>query len=146
MSRRLLIALGVVVFLVISIFVARWLTTEGAERSAIHALLQDQARGDVDAVVAGLDGCAKDAACVDQVRRAVARTRRAGSVKILRIDSPTAYALGEASGRTRVAWTVVDEGLPVVQCVTVRREGNALFGRKVVLQRLSLPIANTGTC
>jgi hypothetical protein len=145
-SRRLLIALGVVVFLVVSVFVARWLTTEGAERSAIHSLLQDEAKGDTGAVIADLDGCAQEPACVSQVRRAVARTHRAGSVKILRTDSATAYALGESTGRTRVAWAVVDEGFPVVQCVTVKRAGNALFGRKVVLERLSLPISNTGTC
>ena len=83
---------------------------------------------------------------MDQVRRAVARTRRPGDVKLLLIQSPTAYALGKATGRTRVAWTVIDNGLPVVQCVTVSRTGNALFGREIRLQRLSLPISNTGTC
>ncbi len=146
MSRRLAIALGVVLFVLISVIVARWLTTEGRERSAIHALLQDEARGDVRAVVARLDGCAAEPACVDQVRRAVARTKRPGDVKLLLIQSPTAYALGKATGRTRVAWTVIDKGLPVVQCVTVSRTGNALFGREIRLQRLSLPISNTGTC
>lgn len=146
MSRRLLLALGVVAFLLVAFVVARWLTNEGAERTEIHALLQDQARGDTAAVLARLDGCAATPACADQARRAIAKARRPGDVKILNLSSATAYSLGAATGRTRVAWTVVGEGLPVVQCVTVRRTGNAVFGRKIVLERLSLPIANEGSC
>lgn len=142
----MVVVLGIVLFLLVSVGVARWLTSEGSERSAIQALLRDEASGDLDAVLARLDGCAKDPACADQARRAVEKTRRPGEVKILNLGSSTAYAFGEDRGRTRVAWTVVGEGLPVVQCVTVRRTGNALFGRKVVLERLSLPIANEGSC
>jgi hypothetical protein len=140
------IVLGIAAFLLISFGVARWLTSEGSERNAILALLDDQARGDVTAVLARLPGCAQDPACADQARRAVARTKRPGDVKILNLTSPTSYALGDDAGRTRVAWAVVGEGNPVVQCVTVHREGNALFGRKIVLQRISLPIAGEGAC
>jgi hypothetical protein len=145
-SRRLLVALGVVAFLLVAFVVARWLTSEGAERTAIHALLRDEARGDAAAVLGRLDGCAADPACASQARRAIAKARRPGDVKILNLSSATAYALGAAEGRTRVAWTVVGEGLPTVQCVTVKRTGNAVVGRKIVLERLSLPIANEGSC
>lgn len=146
MSRRLAIVLGVIVFLVVAAGVARWLTSEGRERSAVFSLLQAEAAGDVDAVVAKLHDCAGDAACEAQARAAVARTKRPGEVKILLLQSDTAYALGSATGRTRVAWTIVDGGLPVVQCVTVRRTGNALFGREIELERLSSPIDSEASC
>ena len=45
-------------------------------------------------------------------------------------DSGTALrAAARRTGRTRVAWGIVDRGLPVVQCVDVRREGSVLAGR-----------------
>ena len=146
MSRRLAIALGALVFLVVCVVAARWLTTEGRERSAVLSLLKVQAAGDVDAVVGKLHGCPQRPGCVAQARLAVARTKRPGEVKILLLQSGTGYAVGSATGVTRVAWTIVDGGLPVVQRVTVRRTGNALFGREIVLERLSPPIDNEAAC
>ena len=67
-------------------------------------------------------------------------------MKILAYDSKTAYTLGAAEGLTRVAWTVIDNGLPVVQCVDVRRGGNVLTGRTVTLRRLSAPIGRQSPC
>jgi hypothetical protein len=67
-------------------------------------------------------------------------------VKILAYQSATAYALGGAQGRTRVAWTVIDRGLPVVQCVDVERAGSVLAGRTITLRRLSLPIGGQSSC
>ena len=64
-------------------------------------------------------------ACAATVRASAVRLRRPGAVKILPIKSPTAYSLTGATGTTRVAWTVIGK-LPVVQCVVVRRTGNAL--------------------
>ncbi|HZC28476.1 MAG TPA: hypothetical protein VE269_01960, partial [Gaiellaceae bacterium] len=110
------------------------------------ALLQAQARGDADAMLARLDGCAREPACAAIQRRNAQRLKRPGEVKILAYDSTTAYALGAKRGPTRVAWTVIDRGLPVVQCVDVQRTGTALAGRAITLRRLSPPIARTGTC
>jgi hypothetical protein len=45
-----------------------------------------------------------------------------------------------------VAWTVIDRGLPVVQCVEVQRTGTVLAGRAIRLRRLSAPIDRQGTC
>jgi hypothetical protein len=145
-SRRvkLLIAVGVVVFLAISFELARYLTTENRERDAVYGLLRDQARGDAPGMLARLSGC--DARCRAAVVANARRLKRAGDVKILAYDSSTAYALGSASGPTRVAWTIVDRQLPVVQCVDVHRKGNVLTGTTISLRRLSLPIDNTGTC
>jgi hypothetical protein len=140
----LLVAVGVVVFVAISLVLARYLTTENRERDDVYALLRDQARGDARAMLARLDGC--DAGCRAEVQRNARRLARAGEVKILRYDSSTSYALGAASGPTRVAWTIVDRQLPVVQCVQVRREGNALTGRRITLRRLSVPIDRQGSC
>jgi hypothetical protein len=148
-SRRVvlpLIALGVIAFLAISFLLARWLSTENNERDAVYAVLQAQARGDAGAMLGRLDGCARHVRCRATVQANARRLRRPGQVKILAYDSATAYALGGASGPTRVAWTVVDRGLPVVQCVDVRRSGNVVGGRAITLQALSAPIGNEASC
>src|SRR5947208_3416430 len=97
-------------------------------------------------MLADLDGCVRSPSCRAQVEANAARLRRAGNVKILAYDSKTAYTLGAAEGLTRVAWTVIDNGLPVVQCVDVRRGGNVLTGRTVTLRRLSAPIGRQSPC
>ena len=74
------------------------------------------------------------------------RLKRAGTVKILAYSSSTSYSLGHAEGPTRVAWTIVNRQLPVVQCVQVERTGNVLTGSTINLRRLSVPIDRTGTC
>lgn len=147
MRRAVLIAVGVVVFLAISFELARYLQTESRERAAILTLLQAQARGDAVAMLARLDpSCRADARCRATVRADAARLERPGDPKILSLESGTAYALGSKTALTRVAWTVVGRGLPVVQCVTVRRSGTALAGRRVSLLRVSAPIGNQASC
>jgi hypothetical protein len=148
-SRRaviLLAAAGVLVFLAISLLLARYLNTESQERGAVFALLKAQARGDAHAMLDRLDGCRSDPKCAQTTRDNARRLKRAGEVKILAYDSKTAYALGSAHGPTRVAWTVIDRGLPVVQCVEVARTGTVLTGRAIRLRRLSPPIDRQGTC
>ncbi len=93
-----------------------------------------------------LDGCAPDPRCAATIRANARRLTRPGEVKILAYDSETAYALGSKRGPTRVAWTVIDRGLPVVQCVDVERAGTVLAGRAIRLRRLSPPIDRQGTC
>jgi hypothetical protein len=133
-------------FLAISFQLARYLSTETHERDEVFALLRAQAQGDAAAMLGRLGGCARHRACRARVVDNARSLRRPGQVKILAYDSQTAYALGAATGQTRVAWTVVDRGLPVVQCVLVRRSGNALAGRSVTLLRLSAPIGRQGSC
>jgi hypothetical protein len=144
---RALIALGVVLFLAISILLARFLQTENVERDADLALIQAQARGDVQGMLDNLSGCRSNSGCVAAVKANAANPRlvRKGSVKILQLVSPTSYAMFGATGRTRLAWTVLGT-LPVVQCVTVRRTGNFLTGVKVTLTGLSAPIPNEADC
>ncbi len=149
MSRRTLIpiaAVALVAFLGLSFLLARWLTTESRERNAVYALLQDQARGDAPAMLDRLDDCAREPRCRATVRDNARRLKRAGEVKILSYESGTSYALGSADGVTRVAWTVIERGLPVVQCVDVERGGTVLAGRVVTLRRLSRPIGRESSC
>jgi hypothetical protein len=139
--------LGVVVFFLISGLLARFLQTENVERDADLALVQAETRGDVQSMLDQLSGCRSNPACVASVKANAAnpRTRRRGSVKILLLNSATAYSLFGASGRTRFAWTVI--GMPpVVQCIGVERSGNFLSGISVKLTALSAPIENEANC
>jgi hypothetical protein len=145
--RKLALAggVGLLLFLAISVLLARYLSTENVERADVLALLKAQAAGDADAMIARLAGCAQRAGCVAQQRRNAAALRRAGEVKILTLSSQTAYTLTGASGATRVAWTVIGR-LPTVQCVGVRRGGNFLSGLSVTLTALSAPIPGEADC
>jgi hypothetical protein len=90
--------------------------------------------------------CREDARCRAGVVALAKRMRRAGEPKIIAYQSRTAYALGGETGLTRVAWTIVNRQLPVVQCVLVHRTGTALAGRRVSLLRISAPIGNESDC
>jgi beta-lactamase class A len=142
--RLVLFAAGALAFLAVALLLARYLTTENRERDAVYALLRDQARGDAAAMLARLDGC--QARCRAEVEANARRLARPGQVKILAYQSSTSYALGAAEGPTRVAWTIVDRQLPVVQCVQVQRTGNVLAGRGINLRRLSVPIDRLASC
>ena len=133
------------VFVAISILLARFLSVENTERSELAALLQAQAQGDVNAMLARLSGCRASPACAATVRANAVALHRRGDVKILSVKSSTSYSLGAASGKTRIAWIVIGR-LPVVQCVQVRRSGNAIAGIDVKLLAISTPIAGEADC
>jgi hypothetical protein len=137
--------LGVALFLAISAVLARFLSIENVERDDEEALIQTQARGDVNGMLDRLSGCRLSPSCVATVRANAGSLRRSGAVKILSLKSSTAYSLGGATGKTRLAWTVIGS-LPVVQCLLVRRSGSALTGIKVSLLSLSRPIPNEADC
>jgi hypothetical protein len=145
LKRVALIAVGAVLFVVISGLLAGFLSAEGVERSDEEALLKAQAAGDVNGMLDRLSGCRESASCVATTRANASRLRRPGAVKILSLKSATAYSLTGATGATRLAWTVIGR-LPVVQCVRVRRTGNALGGIGVTLLSLSAPIPNEADC
>jgi hypothetical protein len=137
----------VLLFFVISGVLARFLSVENAERDDEEALIQAQAKGDANAMLAQLSGCRERPSCVSETKARVHNPRlvRPGNVKILQLTSPTAYSLAGATGRTRLAWTVIGT-LPVVQCVLVRRTGNFLTGIHLALLSVSAPIPNEGDC
>jgi hypothetical protein len=143
--RPVLIAVAVVVFLLVAFGLARWLTTENGERNEVTQLLEDQLRGDADAMLARLEGCAERPACAAAVRDNARRLSGPGKLEIVRYDSGTSYSLGSASGPTRVVWKTPDR-LTTVQCVGVEREGNVLSGLSVSLTSLSRPIGREAPC
>jgi hypothetical protein len=65
-------------------------------------------------------------------------------VQILNYVPSTRLSLTRRTGSGRVAWRTGD-GLPVVQCVRVRREG-PLTGGGVELLAISKPIDPEGSC
>jgi hypothetical protein len=146
-ALRVLFAASIVVVLLVGALLARFLSVENAERAADLALIQAEVKGNAAAMLEQLSGCRQSAVCVADVRANTTNhhLRRSGAVKILQLESKTAYSLFGATGRTRLAWTVIGS-LPVVQCVDVRRTGNFLQGIHVSLTGLSAPIDNEGTC
>ena len=137
--------LGVLLFLAISAALARFLSVENVERDDEAALLLAQVRGEPESMLDKLHGCRQSASCVAMVRTNASKLRRAGEPKILSLKSSTAYSLTGATGTTRLAWAVIGHA-PVVQCVHVRRTGNALTGIEIQLLSLSAPISNSGDC
>jgi hypothetical protein len=144
---RALLAVGVILVLVVSALLARFLSVENAERADDLALIAAEAKGDAAAMLDQLTGCRQSPSCVAAVNANAGNphVRRPGAVKIISLESPTAYSLFGAAGKTRLAWTVIGT-LPVVQCVDVRRTGNFLDGIHVQLIGLSAPIAGEGIC
>lgn len=135
---------GLFVFLGLSFLLARGLTGSGAERAAVLDLVRAQARGDADAVLADLPACRREPACAQTTRDRAAGLRHAGAVQILTYTPSARLALTRKVGTGRVAWRAGD-GLPVVQCVRVRRDG-PLTGGAVELLAVSSPIARDGSC
>ncbi|MTD46557.1 hypothetical protein GKE82_20260 [Conexibacter sp. W3-3-2] len=145
--RPLVLVLVLVAFVAVSVGLARFLTAESRERDALVDVLTAQAAGDPGAMLDAMDpSCRRAPACVAQVRRNARAQRLPGEVKIINVQSQTAYALGAATGTTRVVWAVVDRGLPTVQCVEIRRKGSALAGRSISVLRVSAPIDRESSC
>jgi hypothetical protein len=143
--RILLIVGAVILFLLVSGVLTRFLSVENAEREDDLALLKAQAAGNVSGMLERLSGCGERPACVAAVRLDASRLRTTGAVKILDLGSTTAYSLTGATGKTRLAWTIIGKP-PVVQCVLVKRSGNFLSGISVRLLSLSAPISKEGDC
>jgi hypothetical protein len=140
-----LLILGVLLFLVISAVLARFLSTENVERDDVLALLQAEAAGNEAGMISRLSDCRTSPACLASVKANATSLHREGAVKILSLTSHTAYSLTGATAPTRVAWTVIGR-LPTVQCAKVKRTGNAVTGVTVALVSLSAAIPNEADC
>lgn len=141
--KRLLIVAGVVVFLALSVIVARWLNTDTVERGAVTELLRAQARGDPNTMLGRLE--CSDASCEALVHANAKRLKAPGELKIALYQSGTSHALKARTKPTRVVWFTPGK-LTTVQCVLVRRTGNVLAGTTVSLLRLSAPIGRESSC
>jgi hypothetical protein len=140
-----LIALGVVLFLVISAFLARVLSLGGAEDTALTQLVRDEARGDLAAVVSDIRGCRSDRACQARAAANIAGLKHQGSIQIAEINGSAGFSLTSTVGTARVAW-VAGNSLPRVQCVRVRRAGDVLSGFRIELLKVSLRIKSSADC
>ena len=143
--RILLLLVGVLAFLAISVALARVLNANGAEQSAIVSLLEAQARGEADAMIAQLQGCAQRPACVADAHATAARLRAPGKLVLVRLDASTSFSLGGHDGVARVVWKTPAR-TTVVQCVDVHRGGDVIGGLTVELRALSRPIGHQAAC
>lgn len=141
----LLIIVGVLLFLAISAVLARVLSIDGAERSAITSLIAAEAHGDAATMSSQIDRCTASAACRARVATDATALRRPGTLSIIQIQSSAGFSLGGTLGTARVAWQA-GGSLPIVQCVRVRRAGNALSGLRVELLELSRRIRSDSAC
>jgi len=141
----LLIALAVIVFLAISAVLARVFSADGAERAAITTLLRAEARGDQQAMLAQIKNCGTSEQCRARVAANVAALTHAGTVSILQLQPSTSFSLMSTLGTARVAWDV-GNSLPIVQCVRVRRAGNAFSGLTIELLAISPRINSEADC
>jgi hypothetical protein len=141
-----LIGLGVlVVFLAVTAVLARVLSLDGAERTAITALVEDEAAGNGDGAIEQIVGCARRPACRAEVRAAVATLLRPGAVTIIQLQPSAGFSLSSTTGTARVAWRV-GFSLPIVQCVRVRRAGDAISGFQLQLLAVTPRIRTDADC
>jgi hypothetical protein len=148
MRRRQQIALvgvGALLFLLVSILLARIFGANGAEQSAITSLVKAEAAGDRAAMVGRIEGCSRSAACLARVGEDAATLTRPGSVTIIQLQPSTSFAIGGKVGTARVVWSA-GSSLPIVQCVKVRRAGNLVSGLRVQLLELSRRIKTDSAC
>ena len=143
--RLALIALGLVVFVVISGLLARAFSIDGAERSAITQLVTDEARGDTAAMVSLIVNCRRSPACQAQAARNASRLKHPGPISIAEINPSAGFSLTSTLGIARVAWRAGSE-LPVTQCVRVRRAGNVISGLSVELLAIGPRIKTSANC
>lgn len=144
-ARILLLALGLLAFLAISLGLARVLSVNGAEQSAILDLLRAQARGDAPEIVRQIEGCAQRPACVADARATASRLRASGKVVLVRLDASTSFSPTGHDGVARVVWKTPTR-TTIVQCVDVHRGGNVFRGLTVDLRALSRPIGHQAAC
>jgi hypothetical protein len=139
------IAAAVVVFLVISALLARVFSANAAEQSAITALVKAEARGDTNAILNHIQACRATPACLIRARENSVALRHPGAVALIQLQPSTSFSLAGTSGTARVAWNV-GGSLPIVQCVRVRRTGNAISGLHVELLEVSRRIKSDTAC
>ena len=144
---RILIVVGflVFVFLGVSAMLARALSAAGTERGHVLDVARAEARGDAGSVLRMVPACGQQPACAATTRAFVAKLKRPGDVEVLQYLPSVEVTFTRTTGTGRIAWRAGHQGLPVVQCVTVRRDG-PLTGNTVELLSISAPIDNESAC
>jgi hypothetical protein len=135
----------VALFLAVSALLARVFSADAAERSAITALVRAEGRGDSNGVLSRIEGCRASVTCRQRAVGDTLALAHPGAVSIIQLEPSTGFALGSTVGTARVAWTA-GSSLPIVQCVRVRRSGNAVTGLRVRLLAVSARIRSDADC
>jgi hypothetical protein len=141
----LAIAIGIVLFLVISALLARAFSANSAEQAAITGLVQAEARGDVNAVLDDLVDCRTTPSCRQLAASNAAALKHPGAVSIAQLTPSTSFSLVGEEGTARVAW-IVGGSKPITQCARVRRTGNVLTGLRVQLLAVTPRLPTDGNC
>ncbi len=141
-----LVVLCVAVFLVVSALLARAFSGDSAEQSAVTALVRDEARGNAAAMIATIKGCSSSPACRERSQYDAALLKRPGNVSVIDYNASTGFSLGSTLGTARVAWEIVSQTKPIVQCVRVRRAGNIFSGITIELLEISQRIKSGSDC
>jgi hypothetical protein len=148
MRRRFVIAsigLAVVLFVVISVLVARAIGVGDAQTAAVTELVRAEASGDTTRVIALIEGCDRDPACRQRAAALTAALRRPGHVSIIDMIPSANVAVTGSTGTARVAW-LAGSSLPRVQCVRVRNAGSVLSGFTIELLRVSVRQPSDASC
>ena len=144
-SYVLAIAVGIVLFLVISALLARAFSANSAEQSAITALIKAEASGDASRVLGEIVDCQTMPSCRQRAIGNAAALKHAGAVSIAQLTPSTSFSIVGEEGTARVAW-IVGGSKPVTQCVRVRRTGNVLTGLRVQLLAVTPGLAADANC
>jgi hypothetical protein len=139
------IAGAIIAFLMVSALLARVFSANSAEQSAITSLVKDEARGDTSAVIADVAGCRTSPTCRTRASYNATTLKHPGAVSIIQLQPSTSFSIAGTLGTARVAWNV-GGSLPIVQCVRVRRTGNAISGLRVDLLVVSHRIKSDTVC
>jgi hypothetical protein len=107
--------------------------------------VQHEAQGDAAGMEARIQGCRTSPSCQYRVEADAAALRRSGTVAILELNASAGFSLTSTTGTARVAWRA-GNSLPIVQCVRVKRSGNALSGLHVELLEISARIKSDQDC
>jgi hypothetical protein len=139
------IAVGVLLFLVISGLLARAFSANSAEQDAITSLVTAEASGNVNAVLDNILDCRTTPACRQRAASNAARLEHPGTVSIAQLTPSTSFSLTGEEGTARVAW-IVGGSKPITQCVRVRRTGNVLSGLHVELLAVTPRLKTDADC
>jgi hypothetical protein len=145
---KVLLITGVVfvVFLLISALLARVFSADGAQRAAIITVLQDEAQGNTNAIISRIQGCDASPACRERAAANASSLKQPGPISVLTLQTAAGgITFGNSEGVARVAWRI-GSGLPIVQCVRVRRAGNPITGLHVELLAVSKRIPSESDC
>jgi hypothetical protein len=140
-----LVAVGIVIFLVVSFGLARIFGANNAEQSAITGLVKAEAAGDQAGMLQRITGCEQSTSCRARVAEDAVSLKHAGAVSIIQLQPSTSFSFGGLTKTARVAWSV-GPSLPIVQCIKVHRGGNVLDGLTVQLLEISRRIKSNAAC